>query len=284
MTTWLLLVLALGLGLIIGSFVNVVIVRLPLMLERQWREDSLAFLAQDAATPQADDPVGCGRFDLTQPASHCPHCQTPLSWPNKFPLLSFLALGGRCRHCGQAISWRYPLVEALTGVWFALTAWLWGPDLTALCWALWGAVLIALAFIDAEHQLLPDSLTLPLCWAGLLASTQGWIAVDPVSALWGAASGYLLVWFVGQAYLRLRGQIGMGQGDYKLLAALGAWLGWQNLSLLLLLACVLGICHGLMRPRSERQASPHFAFGPSLCLAAAAVLLLGRGQAVPLAF
>ncbi len=284
MTPWLVSVLALGLGLLVGSFLNVVISRLPRMLERQWREDSLVFLATDSATPSASDDGDTARFDLAHPASHCPQCQSPIFWQDKLPILSFVFLRGRCRQCGQAISLRYPLVEALTAVWFATAAWLWGSDITALCWALWGAVLIALAFIDAEHQLLPDNLTLPLCWAGLLASTLGWIAVDPISALWGAALGYLLLWMVAQVYLRLRGQVGMGQGDFKLLAALGAWLGWQNLSMLLLLACVMGICHGLLRPRAHRLASPHFAFGPSLCLAAVVVLWVGRGQAVLLAF
>lgn len=284
MTPWLVLVLAMGLGLLAGSFLNVVISRLPRMLERQWRADSLAFLASDTDTPVASDAGDSVRFDLAQPASHCPQCQTPIRWRDNLPILSFVFLRGRCRQCGQAISGRYPLVEALTSGWFVAAAWFWGSDITALCWALWGAVLIALAFIDIEHQLLPDHLTLPLCWGGLLASTLGWIAADPISALWGAALGYLLLWGVAQVYQRLRGQAGMGQGDFKLLAALGAWLGWQNLSILLLLACILGIGHGCMRPRAQRLASPHFAFGPSLCLAAVLVLWAGRGQPVLLAF
>jgi leader peptidase (prepilin peptidase) / N-methyltransferase len=283
MTPWLVLLVALALGLLVGSFLNVVISRLPRMLARQWREESLAFLASDPS-PLAGPGEAEDRLNLSQPASHCPQCRHPIRWRDNLPLLSFGALRGRCRHCDHAISWRYPLVEALTGAWFACAALVWGGNITAFCWALWGAALIALAFIDAEHQLLPDNLTLPLCWLGLLASTLGWIAVDPVSAVWGAAVGYLLLWGVAQAYERLRGQVGMGQGDFKLLAALGAWLGWQNLSLLLLLACALGIAHGLLRPREQRQASAHFAFGPSLCLAALVVVLWGRGQPVLLAF
>ncbi len=285
MTPWLAPLMALGLGLIVGSFVNVVIARLPRMLERRWREDcqdTLAPLGSGVAAG-SDAPVP-RRLDLARPASHCPQCLAPIRWHDNLPILGFLMLRGRCRDCGQAIPWRYPVVEAMTGLWFALCVAVWGLSLTSVCWAAWGAVLMALAFIDADHQLLPDDLTLPLCWAGLLASTLGWIAVDPISAVWGAAIGYLLLWGVAWVYAQLRGLEGMGQGDFKLLAALGAWLGWQNLSLLLLIACVLGIAHGLWRPREQRVASPHFAFGPSLALAAVTVALWGRGHPVLLAF
>ena len=280
MTPWLAPLMALGLGLIVGSFVNVVIARLPRMLERRWREDD-----PDASSAIGHDGSTDARpLDLARPPSHCPQCLAPIRWYDNLPVLSFLMLRGRCRDCGQAIPWRYPVVEAMTGLWFALCVAVWGLSLTSVCWAAWGAVLMALAFIDAAHQLLPDDLTLPLCWAGLLASTLGWIAVDPISAVWGAAIGFLLLWGVAWVYAQLRGLEGMGQGDFKLLAALGAWLGWQNLSLLLLIACVLGIAHGLWRPREQRVASPHFAFGPSLALAAVTVALWGRGHPVLLAF
>ncbi len=292
MTPWIAPLVALGLGLIVGSFLNVVIARLPRMLEQRWREDCQDTLAPLGAGVAGGSGVGPGgsddpvprRLGLARPASHCPQCLAPIRWRDNLPVLGFLLLRGRCRDCARAIPWRYPWVEGMTGCWFALTCWVWGPSLTALCWAAWGAVLIALAFIDAEHQLLPDDLTLPLCWAGLLTSTLGWIAVDPISAVWGAAIGYLLLWGVAWVYAQLRGLEGMGQGDFKLLAALGAWLGWQNLSLLLLIACLLGIAHGLLRSREQRAASPHFAFGPSLCLAAVTVVLWGRGQAVWLVF
>ncbi len=277
MTLGLALSLALVLGLVVGSFLNVVIDRLPRMMERRWREECQALVEPQATLTQP-------RFDLAHPASHCPHCLAPIRWHDNIPLWGFVYLRGRCRDCGQPIPWRVLWVEALTGLWFVFSVWNWGFDLAALCWALWGSALIALAFIDAQEQCLPDDLTLPLCWAGMLASTLGWIAVDPVSAIWGAAIGYLLLWGVAQAYERARGQVGMGQGDFKLLAALGAWLGWQNLSLLLLIACVLGIAHGLMRPRAQRLASPHFAFGPSLCLAGFALAGWGRGQPVWLVF
>ena len=143
-----------------------------------------------------------------------------------------------------------------------------------------GAALIALAFIDARTQYLPDILTQPLCWAGLLASSLGWLSVDLQSAVWGAVIGYGLLWAVALAYRLLKGVEGMGAGDFKLLAALGAWLGWQNISMLVLLASVMGIAHGLLRPRARRELSPHFPFGPSLCLAAVVILFWGHGQPV----
>lgn len=293
MTLGLALLMALVLGLVVGSFLNVVIERLPRMMERRWREDcavdwgvdpvdgSMPCNAQSDLAPKA--PL-TGRFNLAHPPSHCPQCLAPIRWHDNIPLWGFLRLRGRCRDCGQPIPWRVLWVEALTGAWFAWCVWAWGPEMTAVCWALWGSALIALAFIDAQVQYLPDDLTLPLCWAGLLAATLGWIAVDPISAIWGAAMGYLLLWGVAWAYERWRQQVGMGQGDFKLLAALGAWLGWQNLSLLLLIACVLGLIHGLSRPRELRQASPHFAFGPSLCLAGFVMAWWGRGQPVLVTF
>ena len=156
----------------------------------------------------------------------------------------------------------------------------WGLSVTALCWAGFGSALLVLSFIDAKHQWLPDDITLPLCWAGLLAAGAGLIAVDLWSAVLGASVGYVLLWGVAQAYWLIKKQQGMGQGDFKLLAALGAWLGWQSISMLVLMASILGIAHGLLRPRSVRLASPHFPFGPSLCLAATLLVMGGRGQPV----
>jgi leader peptidase (prepilin peptidase)/N-methyltransferase len=291
MIAWAPALLALLLGCAVGSFLNVVIARLPRMLEAQWNEQARAWLkehpsahAQSAHAASEPGPAESVPLSLARPASHCPACHTPIRWYDNLPLIGFIRLRGRCRQCGQAISWQYPLVEALTGLWFLAAYVLWGGDVTALCWAVFGSALIALSFIDAQHHLLPDDITLPLCWAGLLASALGLIPVDPVSAIWGAAAGYLMLWVVAQVYLRWRGFEGMGYGDLKLLAALGAWLGWQNLSMLVLVASVLGIIHGLLRSRAQREASPHFAFGPSLCLAAALLLLWGRGQPVALPF
>ncbi len=250
------------LGLVVGSFVNVLIVRLPRMIEREYEAG-------------LDDAPA---YNLATPASHCPVCQTPLSWRDKWPVLSFVGLRGRCRHCGVAISWQYPAVELLTALWFVAMVGVYGPGVTAGCWAVWGAALLALACIDARTCYLPDAITQPLCWAGLLAASLGWIGVDLSSAVWGAVAGYLMLWSVALAFKWLRGMDGMGAGDFKLLAALGAWLGWQSLSVLVLVACVLGIAQGLLRPRAEREAQPHFPFGPSLCLAGVLVWGWGRGQ------
>ncbi len=251
------------LGLVVGSFLNVVIARLPRMIEREF--DSQADVAA---------------FNLSTPASHCPACLTPLTWRDKWPLLSFLWLRGRCRHCGAAISWQYPAVELLTALWFVGMAWVYGVSLTAACWSFWGAALIALACIDARTYYLPDAITQPLCWAGLMAASLGWIGVDLTSALWGAVLGYLMLWSVAGVFRLLRGIEGMGGGDFKLLAALGAWFGWQSISVLVLVACVLGMGHGLLRSRAQRLAQPHFPFGPSLCLAAVLLWVWGRGQPV----
>jgi leader peptidase (prepilin peptidase) / N-methyltransferase len=265
-------------GLAVGSFLNVLIARLPLMLERRWQHEALETAIQMGhAGPDVQlPPIG---LNLWVPGSHCPRCQSPIPWHLNVPLLSFLMLRGQCRHCAQAISWRYPLVEILSAAWFLAMALTWGLGITAACWALFGAALIALTFIDVGHMLLPNELTQPLCWAGLLASAAGWIRVDLPSALWGAVVGYLLLWSVAQIYGLIKKQQGMGQGDFKLLAALGAWLGWQNLGLLVLMASILGIVHGVSHKIRHPQADPHFPFGPSLCLAAALLALAGRGMA-----
>jgi leader peptidase (prepilin peptidase)/N-methyltransferase len=271
--TWVVL-----LGLAVGSFLNVLIARLPVMLERRWQQEALEMAIQmghavaDAKWPNAT-------FNLLLPGSHCPHCQNAIPWHLNVPVLSFLFLRGKCRHCSSAIGWQYPLVEILSAVWFLGVAHIWGLGLTAACWAWFGAALIALTFIDVGHMLLPDQLTQPLCWSGLLASAAGWIEVDVHSALWGAVVGYLLLWSVAQIYALIKKQQGMGQGDFKLLAALGAWLGWQNLGLLVLMASILGIVHGVIHKVRHPQADPHFPFGPSLCLAAAFLAMVGRGMA-----
>lgn len=266
------------LGLAVGSFLNVLIARLPQMLERRWQREALE-TAIEMGHVQPDLQLPSASFNLFWPGSHCPHCQHPIAWYLNVPVLSYIMLRGKCRHCTQAIGWPYPLVEALTAIWFVTVAHLWGMGITSACWALFGAVLIALTFIDVGHMLLPNELTQPLCWAGLLASATGWIDVDVHSALWGAVVGYVLLWSVAQMYALIKKQQGMGQGDFKLLAALGAWLGWQNLGLLVLLASIMGIAHGIIRQIRHPQADPHFPFGPSLCLAAGLLAVAGRGMA-----
>lgn len=267
------------LGLAVGSFLNVVIARLPRIMEREWSDAALA-LAQEkgwTAPPTHDDrpePI----LSLSVPASHCLACQTPISWYHNIPLLGFALLRGRCKACGQTISWQYPAIELVTALWFGASLWWWGLSITACAWMAWGATLIALSVIDARTQYLPDALTQPLCWAGLIAASMGWIAVDAQSALLGAVAGYLLLYGVAAVFRHLRGIDGMGQGDFKLLAALGAWMGWQSLSALVLIASVMGLLHGGLRLKLQPDASPYFPFGPSLCLAAWALVIWNRGQ------
>ena len=254
-------------GLQLGSFLNVLVWRLPRMLEREWLKAS-----------NAVDPMGEAVFNLSTPRSHCPHCQTPLRWRDLVPVLSYLWLRGRCAHCATPISVRYPLVELAVGLVWGLCAWHWGSSLTALAWAGFFTTLLALALMDADTMLLPDALTLPLMWAGLIAASLGWIGVSLTDALWGAVAGYLSLWVVYQVFLRLTGKHGLGGGDFKLLAALGAWLGWQVLPWLVLGASLLGlVLAALLMWRGKYQKDQHIPLGPSLALAGAVLALWPPG-------
>lgn len=258
--SWLFQLFVFLLGLSIGSFLNVVIHRLPKMMEAQWTRDCRELLQQP---PQAESP----RFDLTQPASHCPNCGHPIKpWEN-VPLFSWLLLRGRCSDCGNPISPRYPIIEALTGLLSLAVALHFGFTWTTagalgLTWAL-----ITLSMIDFDVQLLPDSITLPFLWLGLLLSLSPYF-VDPRSAIIGAAAGYLSLWSVYQLFKRLTGKEGMGYGDFKLLAMLGAWLGWQALPQIVLLSALVGAIVGvsliLLRGRDKNIPIP---FGPYLAAA-----------------
>jgi leader peptidase (prepilin peptidase)/N-methyltransferase len=259
---------SLMLGLVVGSFLNVVIYRLPLRLEQQWRRDC----AEALNLPPADNsPL----TSLVRPGSHCPSCGKAVAAQHNIPVLSWLWLRGRCAHCQARISIQYPMVELCTGLASALLAWRlgMGPELAAalpLTWAL-----IALCGIDFKHQLLPDVITLPLLWAGLLLSLSG-LFTDPRSSLIGAAAGYLSLWTVYHVFRLLTGKEGMGYGDFKLLAALGAWMGWQMLPLVVLLASLVGtlIGLGLILSRRLQQGVP-IAFGPYLAIAGWIALLAG---------
>ena len=254
-------------GLQLGSFLNVLVWRLPRMLEREWLKAS-----------NAVDPMGEAVFNLSTPRSHCPHCQTPLRWRDLVPVLSYLCLRGRCAHCATPISVRYPLVELAVGLVWGLCVWHWGGSLTALAWAGFFTTLLALALMDADTMLLPDALTLPLMWAGLIAASLGWIGVSLSDALWGAVAGYLSLWAVYQVFLRLTGKHGLGGGDFKLLAALGAWLGWQVLPWLVLGASLLGlVLAALLMWRGTYQKDQHIPLGPSLALAGAVLALWQPG-------
>ncbi len=262
------LALAAALGLLVGSFLNVVIHRLPVMMEREWRVQC-AELQGDAAPITA-------RYDLVIPRSACPSCGHAIVWYENIPLLSFIFLGGRCSACKIPISRRYPAVEFISGVLTVAAAWHFGFTWQAgaafvLIW-----VLLALAFIDLDTHLLPDSLTQPLLWLGLLINLRGgFTSLD--SAVIGAVAGYLILWLVYHLFRLLTGKEGMGHGDFKLLAALGAWFGWLMLPLLLLLSSLAGAVVGIgMILFAGHERSRPIPFGPYLALAGLVTLFWGK--------
>ena len=260
-------------GLAVGSFLNVVIWRLPQILERRWRAECAELAGQ--APPAAGE-----RFDLVAPRSRCPACAAPIRAKHNIPVLSWLLLRGRCASCAAPISARYPLVEAGTAVLFAAVAWHFGPGWQAVLGIVFTAYLIALTGIDVDHQLLPDVLTLPLVWIGLLASLghAGGAAppISPQDAIIGAAAGYAFLWGVFQLFRLITGKEGMGYGDFKLFAAAGAWLGWQMLPLVLLLSAVVGATVGVLLIALKRLGrSVPIPFGPYLAGAAWIAMLWG---------
>jgi len=255
-------------GLCVGSFLNVVIYRLPKMMEAQWRAE--------CAELNGAEPVPAERFDLVHPPSRCPSCGTPIRALQNIPVVSWLALRGKCAACKAPISARYPAVELFTGILSVLVAWRVGysgaliPAL-AFAWAM-----VALAFIDFDTQLLPDDITLPLLWLGLLVNAFG-AFVDLRSAVFGAASGYLVLWLVYWAFRLLAGKEGMGFGDFKLLAAIGAWTGWQVLPFVILVSAGLGAVIGGIGLALARQGrDTRIPFGPFLAFGGIAGLLWGQ--------
>jgi leader peptidase (prepilin peptidase)/N-methyltransferase len=257
-------------GLAIGSFLNVAIYRLPVMLERNWRSQ-----CREILHPNKKPPDTSKRFDLVVPGSRCQHCGHAITALENIPVLSFLWLRGKCSACGKAISWRYPLVELLTGGLTAMVAWYFGYGIAALAGMVLTWSLIALSFIDFDRQLLPDDITLPLLWAGLLLNVFA-VFAPLSSAVIGAASGYVFLWLVYQIFKLVTGKEGMGYGDFKLFAALGAWLGWQSLPLIILLSSLVGAMAGiafiLLFGRDRHLPIP---FGPFLCVAGWIALLWG---------
>jgi leader peptidase (prepilin peptidase) / N-methyltransferase len=275
---WLLLLCALVLGALIGSFLNVVIYRLPVMMERAW-QDELAF-AQAPNQRVESDSVAAeperARFNLIVPRSRCGHCGHQITALENIPILSWLALRGKCSACSTRISARYPFVELATGLLFFASAWAFGVSLQALAAMALCAALVALTGIDFDTQLLPDQLTLPLLWLGLLLNVGGLFARLP-DAVIGAAAGYLVLWLVFWAFKLATGRDGMGYGDFKLLAALGAWFGWQALPIILLLSSVVGAVVGigiLVVQKKGRQTA--IAFGPYLAMAGLITLFFGE--------
>ena len=284
---------ALGvLGLAIGSFLNVVIHRLPLMLERQWWRDvgqqitdldswRRVFRAPEpaplapAGTALAKALEALPPFGIARPPSRCPSCGHAIKWHENVPLIGWLRLRGRCSACGTGISARYPLVELATGLLFAAVAWRFGATPASLVWCGVVAVLVALAVIDWDTTVLPDALTLPLLWAGLVAAALG-VTIALPQALWGAVVGYLSLWSVYWLFKLTTGKEGMGYGDFKLLAALGAWLGWQMIVPILLLASVIGAVVGIaMKLGNTLREGRYVPFGPFLAGAGLAVMLAG---------
>jgi leader peptidase (prepilin peptidase)/N-methyltransferase len=259
------------LGLVVGSFLNVVIHRLPVMMETEWRKECEEFLGLSVSDKQPE-----AVFNLVFPSSRCPHCQHPITASENIPLLSYLLLGGRCSQCKSSISLRYPLVEMITAMVSAVVAWKLGPSWQT-AWALpltWS--LVCLSAIDIDRHLLPDSITLPLVWLGLFLSLFT-VFTDTRSSIVGAIAGYLTFWVVFQVFKLLTGKEGMGYGDFKLLAVFGAWLGWQNLPLIVLLSSLIGAFGGIMMILllKRNRANP-IPFGPFLGVAGWVALLWGN--------
>ncbi len=260
-----------ALGLCIGSFLNVVIHRVPLMLERGWRQDSIEMLGLEGKHVPALPP----EIGLSTPRSRCPACGHAIAWHENIPVLSYLRLRGKCSACKAPISVRYPFIEVLTAVLFAVVGWQVGAQPAALLWCGFVAVLLALAGIDWDTTLLPDNLTLPLLWAGLVAAALGW-TVPLATAVWGAVVGYLSLWSVYWLFKLATGKEGMGYGDFKLLAALGAWLGASMILPVVLAASILGAVVGIvMKFNSQLREGRYVPFGPFLAGAGVAVMLLG---------
>jgi leader peptidase (prepilin peptidase)/N-methyltransferase len=282
------------LGLMVGSFLNVVVHRLPLMLERQWWGDVNAQLADSesfqrvfGSEPALPLKQATGLLDkalrtlpalgLALPPSRCPSCGHRIAWYENIPLISWLALRGRCSACRTPISMRYPLVELGTAMLFAGLAWRAGPQPSAALWCAAGAVLLALALIDWDTTVLPDALTLPLLWAGLVCAALGWLpGLTLPQSLAGVALGYLSLWSVYWVFKLATGKEGMGFGDFKLLAALGAWLGWQAILPIVLMASVIGAAIGLvMKATGSLREGRFVPFGPFLAGGGMAVVLFG---------
>ncbi|HDX8595016.1 prepilin peptidase [Aeromonas dhakensis] len=256
-------------SLMIGSFLNVVIHRLPIMLEREWQAEYLSYFNPETQLQQEE------RYNLMVPRSACPHCGHAITAMENIPLLSWLWLKGRCRECQAPISARYPLVELLTALLSLVVAATFPPGWALLAALLLTWVLVALTFIDLDKMLLPDQLTLPLLWGGLLFNLAGGF-VPLADAVIGAMAGYLVLWSLYWAFKLLTGKEGMGYGDFKLLAALGAWLGWQALPIVLLLSSLVGAIIGisLILLRNHHQGKP-IPFGPYLAIAGWIALLWG---------
>lgn len=251
-----------GLGLLVGSFVNVVIHRMPRMIMHD-------------STPQSTS----GRYDLCWPGSHCPNCQTPLQLWQNIPLLSFILLKGKCFFCKKHISSQYPLIELATSLLWLFSFWRWGINCTGLSWAVYCTLLLALAVIDYQTTLLPDDLTQSLMWGGIAAASLGWIELPLLQSVWGAMIGYTSLWAIAFIFERITQKQGMGAGDFKLFAALGSWLGPLALLPIILMASLSGAIMGISLQLRNRLASDgYLPFGPFLTIAGFTVAVVGTNK------
>ncbi len=264
--------------LLIGSFLNVVIHRLPIMMERDWREQ-----ADELLNTPSEQEIPEGRFDLVAPRSRCPSCGKLITALQNIPVISYLFLKGRCANCKTSISARYPVVELLTAILASVCAWYFGPGWEALMAIVLTVVLVAIAMIDADTQLIPDVIVIPLMWLGLAMSLfhpmpgATTLFISPVDAIVGAIAGYLSLWSVFWTFKLITGKDGMGYGDFKLLAALGAWLGWQKLLIIIPMSAAVGAVIGIVMivARGKDRSIP-IPFGPYLAAAGWIVMLYGE--------
>ena len=258
-------------GLLVGSFLNVVIYRVPKMMERQWQAECAEFSGTTGVA--VEQPA----FNLLVPRSRCSSCGHAITWYENIPLLSYAFLRGKCSACGAAYGIRYPLVELASGLLFGFCAWRWGATTTALALCGFSAALLALAMIDWDTTFLPDDITLPMLWAGLVVAALQWNpGVTLLTALWGAVAGYLSLWLIYWAFKLITGKEGMGYGDFKLFAALGAWFGWPALVPMILMASVIGAVIGiLMKFTSGLREGGYVPFGPFLAGAGFTAMVFG---------
>jgi leader peptidase (prepilin peptidase)/N-methyltransferase len=255
-------------GLLFGSFMNVVVYRLPKMMERQW--------AAECANLTGTTPPEAPALNLMVPRSRCPHCGHGIRWYENVPIFSYLLLRGQCSACKAPIGMRYPLVEVSTAALFAFCIGHSGATVTGLAWCAFAGMLLTLALIDWDTTLLPDDLTLPLLWLGLIAANLHWTDIGLQASLWGAIAGYLSLWSVYWVFKLITGKEGMGYGDFKLFAALGAWFGWQALLPIILIASIVGSVVGIaMKINANLREGGYVPFGPFLAGGGFAALFFG---------
>ena len=271
--------LACLLGLLVGSFLNVVIYRLPKMMEAQWAAEYAEFAneATGSALQTATSVAAPEKFNLLVPRSRCSSCGHVIAWYENIPVFSYLFLRGKCSACSAPYGLRYPAIELATGLLFGFCVWRWGWSVTAVLWCGYCAALLTLAAIDWDTTLLPDDINLPLLWAGLIAAALQWNPdVSLPDALWGAVAGYMSLWLVYWAFKLVTGKEGMGYGDFKLFAALGAWFGWTALVPVILMASVIGAVIGLvMKFSSGLREGGYIPFGPFLAGAGFTAMIFG---------